>query len=580
MARRRKTSVGDARAPRGSYARLVRDLGAELHPAQRVLTSVAFDGVDPADLDEDDRAIARELFGQVDAVPEAARGVFVAVCGARAGKSRFLCGTRLLHLAATVPVDRLAPGESAYALIVAPDLRLARQTMSFALGAAKSHPQLKRRVVDVTANGFGLKRRGGQVVTVECLPASRGGSAVRGRSLVGAALDESCFFRDVGVVTDADVYKALAPRVMKGGQLILASTPWTEAGLTYELHRDNHGLPTTALVCNAPTLLLNPDMAAEVERERQRDPESAEHEYGCAFLAGGASEFFDAATVRAATELPPIDGARVYFAAADFAFVRDSSALAIVALGADGRVELVSWDEVQPKPGKRLVPSEVCDRFARELRRLGVVQVMADHHYSESVREHLARSGVVLVPAPGGNSGKDAVHTTAQAAMREGKVRIPPAAGPLMRQLRSIVAEPTAGGRMTYRTPRTRAGHGDLASAFLLATWYADASRRDADARTGGSAKVFTPEGTVDLMADDEGEAPEAAKETRVTFVAHDGPDPSHDECERLARELLGDDYTPAPSAPPPEPVRRQRPFRGSSHKRSVTIRVDPGAER
>lgn len=487
-----------------TFNRLVSELGAKLHPAQRVLTSVAFDGVDPVKLDPADREIASELFGDVDTIPAASRGVFVAVCGARAGKSRFLCGTRLLHLAATVPINRLAPGESAYALIVAPDLRLARQTLSFALGAARSHPQLKRRVVNVTANGFGIKRRNGQIVTIECLPASRGGSATRGRSLVGAALDESCFFRDTGVVTDADVYKALAPRVMKGGQMILASTPWTEAGLTYELHRDNFGEPTTALVCNAPTLVLNPRMREEVERERERDPESADHEYGCQFLAGGSSEFFDAATVRAATEVPPIEGdERTPFAGADFAFVRDNSALAIVALGPDGRIELVDWDEVRPTKDKRLVPSQVCDQFAVKVRKHNSVQIVADYHSAASVAEHLGRAGIGLAHGPGGNGGKHAVHATVHAAMREGRVRIPPTAGPLMRQLRSIVAQPTAGGLMTFRTPRTRAGHGDLASAFLLAVWQAEEWRKYAESDTGGRVLVFGHDGIEDLTPDD-----------------------------------------------------------------------------
>ena len=65
--------------------------------------------------------------------------------------------------------------------------------------------------------------------TLEALPATRGGSALRGRSLVGAVLDEAAFFRDEDYsVNDAEIYRAVAPRILPEGQTIIASTPWAE----------------------------------------------------------------------------------------------------------------------------------------------------------------------------------------------------------------------------------------------------------------------------------------------------------------------------------------------------------------
>jgi hypothetical protein len=118
------------------FTTFVHNLGVTLTPAQRVLALVAFDGVQPAALDGEDRELAARLYGPIDEVPASARGVLVAVCGARAGKTRVLGALYSLFRALTADLSRLAPGEIAVALIVAPDMRLARQCLGYALGAA------------------------------------------------------------------------------------------------------------------------------------------------------------------------------------------------------------------------------------------------------------------------------------------------------------------------------------------------------------------------------------------------------------------------------------------------------------
>ena len=72
----------------------------------------------------------------------------------------------------------LAPGELAVALVVSIDLRLGRQTLRYALGAAKRH--MRSMVQSETSDGFVLRRSDGREVSIEVLPASRGGAALRG----------------------------------------------------------------------------------------------------------------------------------------------------------------------------------------------------------------------------------------------------------------------------------------------------------------------------------------------------------------------------------------------------------------
>ena len=150
-------------------------LGVTLTPGQRAIGLVAYDGLDPADLEGIDRDLARQIFGDVETVPPAARGVFVGVCGARAGKSYVLGALRALHLALTVPLDTLAPGEVAAGVIVAPDLGLARQTLRYVLGAAMRVPAIARLIVTDSSDSFTLRRPDGATVEFVCLPATRGG---------------------------------------------------------------------------------------------------------------------------------------------------------------------------------------------------------------------------------------------------------------------------------------------------------------------------------------------------------------------------------------------------------------------
>lgn len=458
-------------------------LGIALTPAQRVLALVAFDGRQPGELDGEERDLARKLFGDVEFIPPDARHVVVAVCGARAGKSYVVGALRLLHLALTVPLSTLAAGEVAVALIVAPDLRLARQVLKYALGAADSVPAIKRCITSRTEDAFKLARPDGGTVSVECLPATRGGSAVRGRSLVGAVLDESAFFRDESyAVNDAEIFRAVAPRVLRDGQAIVASTPWAEAGLLYDFHKRNHGHPVDAISAHAPTLLLRDDehTRAYVARERIRDPLNAAREFDAEFMASGADTFFDARAIEAAVvddlTLPqPLAEFVAVGTGADFGFRSDSSALVVVQRDTEAYT-VADAVELRPAKDKPLAPSAVVSDFAKVVKRYGATNVMADGHYRESISEHLRAASIYVDSAPEGAVGKAETYQLTRTLLHEGKLRLPNHER-LLRQLREVVARPTAGGGVSISSPRWRTGgHGDLVSALVLAIY--QASRR------------------------------------------------------------------------------------------------------
>lgn len=215
------------------FTRWLQALGVPLSPAQLQLWRVFGDG----ELPQDDE-IGRQLFGGVTEISGLARRCVVQVKGARTGGS-MLSAYRLTYLAEIVPLVTLAPGERPSGIVVAPDMRLGRQTLAYIPEFAELAGIPVRAK---TSDSVTVVRSDGREVVLEALPASAGGRAVRGRSLVGAVMSEASFFRDSDyVVNDEEIYRALMPRILPGGQLIIESTPWAESGLLYNLDKENFG---------------------------------------------------------------------------------------------------------------------------------------------------------------------------------------------------------------------------------------------------------------------------------------------------------------------------------------------------
>lgn len=462
---------------------LSRVLTVKLEAGQSVFWQVACDGVQPSAMRGRDVPLARAIFGAVDTIPSECRHTVACVKGARVGFS-YIGALRLLHLALTVSLDTMAPGESAAGIIVAPDLRLARQAFRFALGAAKATASIRALIEAETTDSMTLRRPDGRIVEIVCLPATAGGRATRGRTLVGALLDEASFFRDENyAVNDTEVFKAVAPRIVPGGQCLIGSTPWLEGvGLLATLYASNYGAPQTAIAAHLPTAIARTDRAilSLVTREYIRDPDNAKREYGAEFLSGGTTQFFDSDLLAMCTDselyLPDrkLPGASVH-AGADFGFTRNSSALAIVQC-LDRKCWLSELIEVKPAKGKPLQPSAVGATFTTSLQGWKCGGFVADGHYREAVREHTAP--LSFTDAPAGRPGKVEVFVACRNAMREGRVRIP-AHAKLLKQLREVVSKPLPGGELALSAPQWRSGeHGDLTSAFVLAVWAATRGRK------------------------------------------------------------------------------------------------------
>ncbi len=480
---------------------LTRTLGIRsLSRAQLVFCRVAFDGVDPVRLDPADRELAEAMFGAVDTVPPAARRVLVALKGARSSfPGSWGCSLHLLYLGLVADLSSLALGEHGYGVVVAPDLRLARQCMRYIVGAVESCAELRGLVVSSGSDSLTLRRPDGAVITFECLPASRGGTATRGRTMFGALLDEASFFRDPesGVVNDAEVFSSINPRLtIPGSMMMVISTAWLESGLLFDLHSRHHGDPTTVLAATCPTLIMRDDLAirAVVEAETERDPDNAAREFGCQTMPGGAGEFFSTSLLQQCIDRdvsscggPPI-GVRAGVGA-DLAQVRDATAFSAVHRDRGGQMYSAELFELRPERGKVLQLSHIVPQGCAFARRHRQQMVWADHHLASAAREWLPR-GFQWRTVPGGNAFKAQRWLLARELLRERRLIIPGDQRRLIRQLSEVVAKPMSGGGLQIVQPRRGGVHGDQAAAFVVAVWAA----RKGTARLFSSVANMTPE--------------------------------------------------------------------------------------
>lgn len=460
-------------------------LQVKFTPAQLAFAHVVFDGLEPSELPDDLRPLATQLFGDIETVPQQCRRVVAQVKGARVGGT-WMWSLFLLYRALTAELRRLAAGELGFCPIVAPKLKTARQALRYALGAARKAPAIAPLITSSSKDGFILSRRDGREVAIECMPASRGGDAVRGVSMVAALMDESSFFRDKdsGVVNDVEIHRAIRPRLLPGDPLAILgiiSTAWLESGLLHDYVQRNHpdrgGAPTTALACIATSLLMrpdNPELLADIEAEREIDPENAAREFDCVAFGAGTGQFFpdDAITQCTREDLPLIVDApqATHGAGCDPAFAAGGDAAALVVVHRDDDVAVVSeTDELKGTQAR--VPGEVCAHWAEIAGRHGVREIASDTHYRESLREHFSKAKISLLEAENTNEGKVVTHTAARDRMLRGKVAISARQRRLIQQLREVLVKRESGGRTRIFSPRKNGSHGDLASAFVLALW-------------------------------------------------------------------------------------------------------------
>lgn len=453
--------------------------------------------------------VCRALFNCSPAELPGYQRVFGFGAGRRAGKTSRVLARRGVHLAWTVPLPNLEPGEVARVAIIAMDKDAASTCLDYVRGIIFGSSLLKASVVgDVHAEepeevgnktGLVLRRPDGKLVDIVVRAASKGGSTVRSKTLVCVIIDEACFLQsdDGHKVNDEEIFSAAKGSILfnPGAQILIASSPWIEGeGLLERLISENwkNGTQgTTALVAaRVPTKVMRPDFDPNGEEEaRECSTEDGalkwRREIEAIPLSAGSTSFLSQTDLDVACALEiDTDEVIVTSGGADYAHSSDRSALAIVRRYFGGLFSPLHVEE--KRSGTDVKPTEVYGAFALRAKGLGAHTVASDGHCKENVREVYERHGMTYKLSP----STDDVFLAGRNVFREGRVSfamLSEADRELLRkQLGSVMLIPGPAGRMKVHLPRTSVkdigngkatSHCDLAVALMNALVEAGADK-------------------------------------------------------------------------------------------------------
>jgi hypothetical protein len=236
------------------------------------------------ELTEDERAAFKQFTGR-DHEPGSMIDTWLTVSGRRSGKTTALA-VLVVYLACLCDwSDDLSLGERGVALYLAPTQDQAKRAFRYARAFINHSPLIKKLVTNEVADSIELSNG----IDVEIQAANW--RHVRGVTCIAVVLDECAFLRNAedSQNKDTDLITALRPSlVTTNGPMLLISSPGTDQGVVYTIHRQNYGAQgdPLILVCQADSKALNPKLdQARIDREYSLDAESAQAEWGGQFRA-------------------------------------------------------------------------------------------------------------------------------------------------------------------------------------------------------------------------------------------------------------------------------------------------------
>ncbi len=229
-------------------------------------------------LDKKELKIFQAATGRAAGPSDPAEECFFVV-GRRGGKSR-ISAVIACYLALFFDWSPfLDPGETGHIVSIAADRPQANNLLNYVKGILAQdvfRGQVKAEraeAVDLT-NGITIS-----VKTCDY-------RLVRGYTIVAAILDELAFWRWQGLNPGREILAALRPGMatIPGSKLIGISSPYSRAGVLYEMYKKYHGKEGPVLVWRAETLVMNPTInKAVIERAEAEDPNTAKSEWGAQF---------------------------------------------------------------------------------------------------------------------------------------------------------------------------------------------------------------------------------------------------------------------------------------------------------
>jgi hypothetical protein len=234
------------------------------------------------ELTEDERLTFNQFSGR-DHEPGKLIDTWLTVSGRRSGKTTAMA-CFVVYLACLCDwSDVLNLGERGVSLYLAPTQDQAGRAFRYARDFIEHSELMAKLVVGRTAGSIELSNG----IDIEIQAANW--RYVRGATCITVVLDESAFLRNEAdsANKDEDIVSALRPSlVTTNGPILLISSPATEAGIVYQIHKKHYGRTgdPLILVVESDSISLNPKLdQARIDREYALDAEGAQAEWGGKF---------------------------------------------------------------------------------------------------------------------------------------------------------------------------------------------------------------------------------------------------------------------------------------------------------
>ena len=388
------------------------------------------------------------------------------ICGRRAGKSFILALVAVFLACFKDWTPYLGIGERGTIMVIAADRKQARVIMRYVKGLVCAVKMLAQTIEAERQDSIDLANR----VTIEVHSASF--RTTRGYTIVAALLDELAFWRseEDSSNPDHEIIAAIRPAMatIPSALLLCASSPYAKKGALWESYQRYFGHDGPILVWNAATRVMNPSVPqAFIESEYEKDPASAEAEYGAEFRtdieAYVSREAVESCVEWSVYERGPLRGTR-YVAWVDPSGGSADSFTLGIAHKQDEIGVLDAVREVRPP----FSPEWVVNEFADLCKSYRISKVTGDRYAGEWPREQFAKRGIKYEPS---EHPKGTLYLNFLPLINSGKVRLL-GNKRLVSQLVGLERNTARGGKDSI--DHARGGHDDVANAvagaLLLAT--------------------------------------------------------------------------------------------------------------
>lgn len=433
------------------------------------------DGVPMGDVAED--VLVSESFG--GRLPEP--GPVDEVClfgGIRGGKTALIACTAI-KCSQTVDASPLMRGETFRIPIVSVKKDLAAQTFSHLRNAIVESPVLRDLLVRTPKEeSLELRHPSGHTCEITVTAGSRAGGSVAARYLGAAIFDEfpRMLGSEDGVVNWDEMRGECQGRVLDGGLILNAGSPWAPYGPAYETFVERFGKPSSEMVVGkAKAYWLNPSWwtPARIEKYR-RAPGNADKFVTNieAEFAGQEEDLFSTFELAAATRdlpaaLPPQYGAS-YSAAIDPGTRRNAWTL-VVFTKEGGRIRGVLAKQWVGTKGDPLKPRQVLAELAETLRPYGIRDVISDQYHFDTLRELAEEHGINLIEVTMTEKERTERYQGFYLRVAEGLLELPPE--PWLRTDLQRLRKRVTNSGVVIMLPHTSDGrHCDFAPPCVLAT--------------------------------------------------------------------------------------------------------------